>query len=239
MVGCDCAVCASDDPRDWRNRTSGLIEIDGTAILIDTGPELRIQCLRHNVRRVDAVLITHSHADHILGLDDIRSFNQRQRCVMPIYARSGDVAALDKIFGYARFDRHGGDWNLPQLDFIACDGPFDIAGIPIVPLELPHGAETVCGYRIGDVAWCTDLSGMSETVIEQLGGLKVLVLGALRPKEHPKHLNIDQAIDLAQRIGAGQTWFVHMSHHASHQQLLDMVPAGIAPAYDGLTVTVQ
>jgi phosphoribosyl 1,2-cyclic phosphate phosphodiesterase len=239
MIGCDCAVCHSNDPRDKRLRTSCLLSLDGHNVLIDATPELRLQCLRNDVRRLDAVLITHTHADHILGLDDVRRFNQLQKEPINIYVSALHRKSLEKVFGYARLERAGGNPDLPQFIFNTIEGAFTLFGYEIIPLLLPHGKAQVLGYRIGPVAYCTDFNAMPEAIQEQLQGLEVLVLGALRPRPHPAHLSIDQAVDLAQRLGARQTWLVHMAHQVSHHQLQKMLPEQIQLAYDGLRISVS
>ena len=237
IIGCDCGVCRSDDPRDKRMRTSVLVGWNGRQVLIDATPELRLQCLQNDVRRIDAVLITHTHADHIFGLDDVRRFNQLQNSPIDLYAAPQHLKILDKIFGYASAQRGDGNRDIPRLVFHAIDGGFDLYDLEVLPLLLPHGREEVLGFRMGPLAYCTDVSHMPAAAIDQLQGLEILVLGALRPRPHPKHLSIDQAIAVAQTIGAGQTYFVHMSHQVGHQEQEQALPENIHLAYDGLKLT--
>jgi len=238
MIACDCAVCRSHDPRDRRSRTSCLLSLDGHNVLIDATPELRLQCLANDVRALEAVLITHTHADHIFGLDDVRRFNQISGRPIDIYAAEEHITLLEKVFGYARADLAGGNPDLPQMVFHRIDGEFSLFGQRIIPLPLPHGRGRAMGYRLGSLAYCTDLSTMPEEVIEQLAGLDVLVLGALRPRPHPTHLSFEQAVRLARRIGARHTYFVHMSHDVGHSDYEQQLGPGIALAHDGLTVTI-
>ncbi len=238
VIGCDCNVCVSSDPRDKRTRTSALVTLNKHNVLIDTGPDLRSQCLANNVKRIDAILITHTHADHIFGLDDIRRFNQIQGEAINLYTSAEHMISIEKIFGYARADRAGDNPDLPHLKFISVEPgqSFDLFGYPVTPLPLPHGRYPTMGYRIGNLAYCTDLSAMPDDVINQLRGLNCLVLGALRPKKHPKHLSFKEAVDLARKIAAQQTWLVHMSHNAGHNQQDEFLPPNIRFAYDGLTI---
>jgi len=251
VIACDCDVCRSGDPRDKRMRSSILISLTGenssqnTNILIDATPELRLQCIQNNVRSVDACLITHTHADHILGLDDLRGFNQANDRLIDLYIAQEHYSTLEKVFGYAKIDpatpvaQHNLDW--PRLVFHkinTSNGPINVCGHTILPLTLQHGRMTSTGYRVGPMAYCTDLNHMPENVIRQLEGLEVLILGALRPEPHPAHLSLAQAIELARRIAAKKTYFTHICHHISHRQQELRMPANIELAYDGLKITI-
>ena len=238
MIACDCTVCRSDDPHDNRTRTSALLTWNGHNILIDATPELRVQCLANDVQRVDAVLITHTHADHIFGLDDIRRFNQSQRQPIPIYAHPDHLSQLEDIFGYARADRAAGNLNLPQFLFRPITGPFELFGRQITPRQLPHGPSLSLGFRIGPLAYCTDLSAMTDDTIAQLQDLDLLVLGALRPRPHPTHLSFDQAIELVARIAPRHTRFVHLTHDVSHAATQPTLPPDIQLAHDRLRITL-
>jgi len=236
LIACDCSVCHSADPRDNRMRTSALVNLDGHHVLIDTTPDLRCQCLQNDVRRIDAVLITHAHADHFLGLDDIRRFTQIQQSPIDLYIHRQHYASLEKVFGYAQAERAGGNPDLPHLNFHPVEEPFSLFGYEVIPIPLPHGRAVVTSFRIGPLAYCTDISDMPAEAAAQLQDLELLVLGALRPKPHPAHLTIEQAVEVAQRIGAKQTFLVHMSHHVSHQEYNELLPDTIRLAYDGLKV---
>ena len=215
-----------------------MISLDGHNILIDATPELRIQCLQNDIRRVEAILITHTHADHIFGLDDVRRFNQLQDRVIDLYADADHLRLLAKVFGYTQAKQNGNNKDMPRFHFREVSGPLELFGHTVIPLRLPPGWGEVLGFRIGPVAYCTDASEMPGNVVEQLRGIDTLVLGALQPKPHPKHLSIDQAIEAARAIGARQTWFVHMCHHVSHQKQEKELPDGIHLAYDGLKLTI-
>jgi phosphoribosyl 1,2-cyclic phosphate phosphodiesterase len=239
MIGCNCPVCRSSDPRDQRLRTSALVHLDEHNLLIDTTPEFRLQCLRNNIQRVDAVLITHAHADHIFGMDDLRRFNQMQKGPIPVYAGLEHLPILKNVYGYAQTGQATPNIDLPLLDFRQIEGEFSLFDRRMIPLPLPHGRGRVLGYRIGNLAYCTDLSSMPDIVFSQLQGLDLLVLGALRPKPHPAHLSLDQAIELARKINARQTYFIHLSHHISHSHYENLLPERMHLAYDGLTIEIE
>lgn len=238
MIACDCVVCTSTDPRDSRTRTSVLIEQDGKCILIDTAPELRMQCLANRVQRVDAVLYTHAHADHVVGLDDLRRFNEKRQAALPCYGNRQTLNHLSRMFEYAFKHNPGYISAIPRLDAIEVAGPFELFGQTITPIELAHGTTCVLGYRLGDLAYCTDCSDMAPASLDLLRGLDVLVLDALRITPHPTHLSLAQAIDWAHRIGAKQTFFTHIAHELLHAQIQPTLPAGMALAHDGLVVTL-
>jgi phosphoribosyl 1,2-cyclic phosphate phosphodiesterase len=236
MIGCGCATCVSPDPRDTRLRPSIYVETPGARVLVDAGPDLRAQALRHQIARVDAILFTHGHADHILGMDDVRRFNALMRAAMPCH---GDAATLDDIrrmFGYV-FDPaapQGG--GLPQLDLIPIDGPFAIGDLDVIPVPVDHGARPILGFRFDRFAYLTDCSRIPDASWALLEGLAVLVLDALRIRPHPTHFSLDEAIATAARIGAGRTFFTHMCHDLQHAATDARLPAGMALAYDGLVL---
>ncbi|MEP0842707.1 MAG: MBL fold metallo-hydrolase, partial [Phycisphaerae bacterium] len=204
MIGCDCPVCVSTDPRDRRTRSSILIGVNGRNILVDTTPELRLQCLAHDVRRVDAVLFTHHHADHVAGLDDLRRFNHLQDAAITCFADARTGRALERMFPYA-FD-HAGEYvsSRPRLHLGVIEGPFDLFGARIVPVPLFHGQLPVLGFRVGRFAYCTDVSRIPDESWPLLEGLETLILDGLRHRPHPTHFNLEQAVEAARRIGAGR-----------------------------------
>ncbi len=239
VIGCDCGVCRSTDPRDSRLRPSIFVEVpDRIRILVDTGPDLRQQALRYNVRRIDAVLVTHSHADHILGLDEMRRFNTLQGAPIPCYANACAWDILKKTFYYA-FDglpREGG--GVPQLVDIEIAGPFTVGGVGVVPVPLWHGTMPVLGYRLGSFAYLTDCSRIPDESWPLLAGVETLVLGALRDEPHPTHFTVAQALDAIDRAGPSRAYLTHMNHDLGHAATNARLPAGVELAYDGLVLDV-
>lgn len=236
MIACDCRICTSSDPRDKRTRPSVWIEFDGKSILIDTSPELRLQCVASGVKHVDAVLYTHAHADHVVGLDDLRRFNERLAEPLPCYGNHETLDRLVRMFEYAFKHNPYYVSTLPRLKVVEVNGPFELFGRTVTPIELRHGHTCVFGYRIGNLAYCTDCSDIPAASLELLRDLDVLVLDALRIRPHPTHFNLEQAIAWAQRIGARRTLFTHIAHEILHAEIQEKLPAGIELAYDGLNV---
>lgn len=247
MIACDCAVCTSSDLRDKRTRPSIVIEYGGedgrdarpTSLLVDTSPELRLQCLACNIRRVDAVLYTHHHIDHIAGLDDLRRFNWIQQQAIPCYGQQETMERLRIMFAYV-FE-HDPEYPSakPQLELRTIDGVFEIGGRTITPIPLLHGRMPVLGFRVGDFAYCTDVSEIPTASWPLLEGLDVLILDALRKRPHPTHFNLDQAVDHARRIDARQTFFTHIAHELPHEQTNRGLPAGMALSFDGQVILSQ
>lgn len=239
MIGCDCAVCTSSDPRDIRTRPSIFVRLRQQHILVDTAPELRIQCLAAGIKRVDAVLFTHHHADHVLGLDDLRRFNWIMRRPIPCYGTERTLGRLRRMFRYAFEPAANSPHSRPQLEPQLIDEQhFSIGDETIVPIPMMHGPLPVMGFRFGDVAYCTDCNLIPETSLERLQDLDVLVLDALRRTPHPAHFDLRQAVEMAGRIGAKRTYFTHVTHQLGHEQTNKELPAGMALAYDGLRVVV-
>jgi phosphoribosyl 1,2-cyclic phosphate phosphodiesterase len=239
QIGCDCRTCKSTDPRDRRTRTAALIESGGRRLLIDTPPELRLQLVTACVGSVDAVLFTHAHADHVHGIDDLRAISARQRTPLDVYGAASTLAELERRFSYI-FD---GTPPLPgtsKPELVAHrlepDAEMEIAGFRVRALALPHGERTVLGFRVGPVAYLTDAKAIPAEAIARLAGLEVLVLNALLPRPHPLHLSVPEAVAAAQQIGARRTFLTHLTHDAPHAELAARLPAGIAPAYDGLVI---
>lgn len=235
VIGCDCAVCTSDDPRNQRLRTGLKLEADGRVLLVDTPTDLRQQALRFSLPRVDAVLYTHAHADHTLGLDELRVFNFRQGAEIPCYGSSATLDSIRRHFAYA-FEPGAEGGGKPRLDLIAVDGAFEAAGVATTVVPVRHGSLEVLGYRWGDLAYVTDCSFMPEPSYELLRGVRWLVLGALRHRPHATHFSIDEAIAAARRIGAERTVFTHMSHEVDFAATSAELPPGIELGYDGLVV---
>jgi phosphoribosyl 1,2-cyclic phosphate phosphodiesterase len=237
-VACDCPVCTSPDPRNRRLRTGALLEADGGTLLIDASPDLRQQLLTHDVRRVDGVLFTHPHADHVYGLDDVRIFNFLQRSDMPCYGSTGTLAALRRYFGYVFEDGEEGGGK-PRLRLLPVREPFAAAGRTWVPVPVWHGSMEVFGYRSGGFALVTDVNRIPETSFALLAGVEVLVLGALRYRPHPTHFNFDEAIAAARRIGARRTLLTHLCHEVDHAAPAVPLPEGVELAHDGLVFEVD
>jgi phosphoribosyl 1,2-cyclic phosphate phosphodiesterase len=233
-------VCTSADPRDRRFRTGAIVETDATRILIDAPPELRIQLLTARISAVDALLLTHDHADHTHGIDDVRALTVRRKAALPVYGPPETIASVAGRFPYA-FDpsvKPLPGTSKPELDArpVEAGDRIAIGDIVVETLELPHGPMRVFGYRFGPVAYVTDAKSVSPEVVERLRGVSVLVLNALRHQPHPTHMSIADAVETARRVGAGRTYFTHLTHEQSHAALAAELPPGIEPAYDGLVV---
>ncbi len=239
MIGCDCAVCTSTDPRDKRTRPSIFVRIGEQCILVDTAPELRIQCLANGIKRLDAVLFTHHHADHVTGLDDLRRFNRLMKRPVRCYSTERTLAALRRMFLYAFDPAPDSPHSRPELEFHTIDThPFRIGGETIVPIPLMHGPMPVFGFRFGAFAYCTDCNHIPEGSLALLQDLDVLILDALRPAPHPAHFTLAEAIGRGNRVGAGKTYFTHMTHQLAHEATGRELPEGMALAYDGLRITL-
>lgn len=239
MVGCDCAVCASPDPRDRRTRVSAVVALEaGTQFLIDLSPDLREQALRARLRRVDAVLATHSHADHILGFDELRRFNVLMQKTMPVYGDAATLADLRRTFAYAFSADTPRGGGIPEVALHEVDGAFELEGCTVVPVPIFHGRRLILGYRIGRFAYLTDCSAIPEPSFDLLGGLDVLVLGALRHRPHPTHFTVAEAVEAATRIGAGRTYLTHICHDLGHHDTEAALPPHVRLAYDGLVVDI-
>ena len=242
QVGCRCAVCQSDDPRDRRTRVGAVLESGSSRILIDTPPELRLQLIANGVDRVDAVLYTHDHADHTHGLDDVRSFAFGAGSSLPIYGPREAIESIERKFSYI-FDpavkplpgTSKPDGTLHPLEPGVA---ITIAGQQVTPVEVPHGLMRVFGYRVGPVGYVTDAKELPPAAEEVLRGVRVLVLNALFRKSHPTHLSISEAVDAARRVGAERTFLTHLTHRIAHAELEAELPDDVRPAFDGLQVTV-
>jgi len=245
-IGCACDVCRSTDPRDQRQRPSILIRNRvGDAlrnILIDTTPDFRAQMLAMRatmpIDRLDAIVYTHGHADHILGLDDVRPFNYRQGRI-PLYAAKDTFETIKRVFSYA-FETRERKTHIPQLEVnVIGDEDFDVFGMRFGPIPLMHGAEKIYGFRFGRAAYLTDHSEVPEASLAKLSGLDVVFLDALRHKPHPTHSTLAEAVELARKIGANRTFFTHMCHDLPHAETEKTLPPGVFLAYDGLEIEVS
>ena len=243
QIGCDCAVCRSTDPRDKRTRSGAVLESAGSTILIDTPPELRLQLLTAGLSRIDAVVYTHEHADHINGIDDLRIFSVRRREPLPLYGPAETLQRLRSSFNYIFDDTvhpfEGTSKPILGLHVAEPDRMIDVAGVEVLPLAFEHGHLRVFGYRFGNLAYITDVKAIGDQERERLRDLDVLVLNALWWRPHPTHLSISEAVETAQALGARRTYLTHLTHETGHAELEAELPAGILPAYDGLTVEVR
>jgi len=237
IVGCGCAVCNSSDPRNHRYRCAACIQLPTGNLLIDTPPELRLQLLRAQIKVVHAVAFTHYHADHLFGLDDVRPFPRYLGGPVPLYCTDEVEQKIRDTFSYA-FEASANNapvGYLPRLEFCRIGAsPFHALGQEIVPIPLEHAHFAVLGFRLGDMAYCTDVSHIPAASWPKLQGLRVLVLDALRPQPHPGHFSVDQALDVVSRLRPAQTYFTHMGHELDHETTNRALPVGVELAYDGL-----
>jgi phosphoribosyl 1,2-cyclic phosphate phosphodiesterase len=238
VIGCSCSICRSQDKRDRRSRASILIESDGSRILIDAAPELRLQALGAGLKHADAMLLTHAHADHVGGLDDLRIFSERSGRPFPIYGPATALAEVRRRFDYVfRSTQAGG--GKPRLALRAVSGPFQAAGVKVQPIPAWHGRLRVYGYRVDGFAYLTDVSSIPRESYRLLTDLDVLVLDALRPAPHQTHFHLDRALAEADRIGARRTFFTHMCHLLGHTATEARLPKFVRLAYDGLQLKIN
>jgi phosphoribosyl 1,2-cyclic phosphate phosphodiesterase len=237
-VGCCCEVCRSTDPRDNRLRPSILIRYDGRVVLVDTTPDFRTQALRARIERIDAILLTHSHADHILGLDDVRPYNYRQRQAIPLYAMEDTLRAIRRVFPYA-FDPLT-ESAVPKLVLHPLDGAsFELFGLEFTPIPLVHGKATILGFRFGTAAYLTDHNDIPEASKEHLHGLDVLFLDALRHRPHPTHSTVERSLKWVEELKPRRAYFTHICHDIEHEKTEGTLPSNVHLAYDGLEIDVE
>jgi phosphoribosyl 1,2-cyclic phosphate phosphodiesterase len=254
MIGCECRVCRSSDPRDRRTRPSIAIDISPDArrfpgvepalvravrrILVDTSTDLRMQALEHGLTRVDAILFTHSHADHVLGLDEVRRYNVLQRTSMPCFGDARTLADLRRTFAYI-FDSPRAGGGVPQLTLFRIGGVFTLGGVEIVPVPIMHGPRPILGFRLGSFAYLTDCSAIPDASWPLLEGVRTLVLDALRERPHPTHFTVADALAAAARLSPERTYFTHICHDLPHEATCARLPRGVELAYDGLVLEIR
>lgn len=243
-IACDCPVCTSDDPRNRRLRAGVRIDVVGDGagetpgtLLVDASPDLRAQALACDLRRVDGVLFTHAHADHVHGLDDLRVFNFLQGGAIPLYGSAATLAAVRRAFAYAWEEGQEGGGK-PRFDLVPVDRPFRALGREVEPLPVRHGGLEVTAYRIGGFALVTDVSAIPEATMARLGELEVLVLGALRYRPHPTHFSVGEAVEVARRLGARRTLLTHLAHDVDAAAPAVELPVGVELGWDGMRFEV-
>ncbi len=239
-LGCDCPVCTSDDPRNQRTRPSVLIALPRGNLLIDATPEMRLQLLRERVKLVHAIVFTHAHADHLFGLDDLRAFPRHLGGPVPIYCEPSTEATIRQVFHYAFHESLARlpAGHVPKLEFhrIGPGVPFEVRGQTMTPIRLEHGKLDVLGFRVGDLAYCTDVSRIPETSWPLLSNLDTLVLDALRYEPHPTHFSLGEALEVIERLKPRRAFLTHLSHAFDHGPTESTLPAPVALAYDGLSL---
>ncbi|MGI8486433.1 MAG: MBL fold metallo-hydrolase [Thermomicrobiales bacterium] len=239
VIGCDCDVCRSPDPRDNRLRASVLVQVDGTNLLIDTSPDMREQMLRADCRRIDAVLFTHTHADHIAGLDELRRYNIMQEVRIPVWATAETGEELSARFAYAFTKAFPFFGAKPDLDLNIFEGPFQVNGIEIIPIPIQHGTLPIVGFRIGNFAYITDAKRISESSLAMLDGLDTLVITALRKREHPAHMSLAEALAAIEQINPKRAFLSHLGHDMGrHADVSLELPAHVLIATDRLVVEI-
>lgn len=238
-LGCHCAVCTSTDPRDNRLRPSVLVSYQDRRVIVDTTPDFRAQALRARLERVDSVLYTHAHFDHIMGLDDVRPFNLRQKGRVPIYAAPDTMASIQRVFEYMFGEEEQESWVL-KLDPRLIDGsPLDLFGLPFLPVPILHGSRTIYGFRFGAAAYLTDHSAIPESSLDLLRGLDVLFLDALRYKPHPTHSTVENSLRIVDRVKPKRAFFTHICHDLPHEATNATLPPHVRLAYDGMKLEFE
>ncbi len=243
VIGCRCPTCISVDPRDRRTRNGALLSLPNGTLLVDAPPELRLQLVREGVESIEAVWLTHLHADHVHGADDLRIFRFRARADMPVHVSAGSQFELLRRFPYI-FDeaiQAPAGSTIPQFRLCGFEAfeEVEILGRTFIPVPVPHGSTTVYGFRVGSLGYITDGKSLPRRTLDVLRGVDVLVLNALWwGNPHPTHFNIEEAIEAAGKVGAKRTFLIHMTHRVRHQELLDALPDGVEPAFDGLSIEI-
>ena len=238
-IGCECPVCRSTDPRDRRTRPSVLIEYDGRSVLIDTTPDFRAQAIRENIKSLDAVLYTHSHADHILGIDDLRPLSFRHKPnKLPLYAHPDVVAFMRSMFGYI-FDADYKFGGLPQVELRPLQATLELFGARFEPVTVIHGETEIYGFRFGSAAYLTDHSLVPEASFKQLENLDILFLDALRHKPHPTHSTVENSLRIVERVKPQRAFFTHICHDLGHEETNAALPEHVQLSYDGMKLEFE
>lgn len=237
-IGCTCAVCHSSDPHDRRTRPSVLIEYAGKVVLIDTTPDFREQAIREGIRKIDAVLYTHSHADHILGIDDLRPLSYHRDGKIPLYARAEAAEYIRNMFRYI-FDADYKFGGLARLELKPVEGAFDLFGATVEPIPVIHGDTEIYGFRLGSAAYLTDFSQIPEASFPRLQGLDILFLDGLRHKPHPTHSTVENSIRIAERVKAKRVFFTHICHDLPHEATNASLPPHVRLSYDGMKLEFE
>lgn len=238
IVGCTCQVCKSTNPKNKRLRSSCWVQVDDKSFLIDTSPDLRAQALQNNILKVDAVLFTHTHADHIHGIDEMRVYNAQSGGVIPVYGDEYTIKHLVSHFEYIFNPSHTYPSLIPRLVPHAVSGTFDVLGVPVTMIPCQHGKYQTTNYRIGNGAWLTDTNGIPDSSMALLKDLDVLFIDGLRQSPHPTHFHLEESLKVAQQIGAKKTYLIHLAHDYDHDEFNKTLPEGVELAYDGLVVSV-
>jgi phosphoribosyl 1,2-cyclic phosphate phosphodiesterase len=239
VIGCRCAVCRSDDPRNRRRRCAVLVEQGTTTVLVDTPPELRQQCLDAGVDRLDAILYTHAHADHVNGLDDVRSFNHLMSRAIDAHGQADVLARIQERFGYAfQPPDPGRGWWRPALRPVPFEGPFRVGELDIRPIEQRHGRRPSFGFRFGPFAYSPDVDGLDDTALAELEGLEVWIVDCLRDRPHPSHAHLERTLGWIERLRPARAILTHMAHDLGYADLAARLPAGVEPAYDGMVLDI-
>lgn len=236
-IGCGCPTCTSPHPKDRRTRASSVVRVNGLNLLIDTSPDLRQQALREGITQIDAVLYTHPHADHLNGIDDLRAFCYAKRGVIPLFGNALMMENIRSRFGYTLLPP-GTHWDKPVLEAHTVAGACSLGGVGVQPIPVSHGNWEILGWRIGKVAYLTDVSAISEASYALLAGVELLLLDCLRMTPYPSHLGFYQSLEVAQRVGAAETVLIHMTHELAYQTLSELCPHGVRVGWDGLRVRV-
>ena len=235
MIGCDCRVCKSTNPKDKRSRSSVMITEGGKNILVDTTTDFYYQAINNGLRNINAVLYTHAHADHVNGIDELRRFNHIQHEEIVCYGRADTIDAIRRIFSYI-FDRKEGQFDLPQLDTRVIDSTLNLFGVEITPIELLHGTQLIYGYKFYGCAYLTDCSAIPDSSMEQLYGLDTIIIDALRYAPHKNHFNFDEALAMIANLNPKRAFLTHLTHDYLYDEMKDKLPENVYLPYDGLKI---